>query len=120
MKPASMVCNVRSACSFDLEWLRDGQQIDGGSERTIVAEDLDRGLVCRATATTSRGATPVDSDPVIPTTRLTLLNRFRPLLFFDSSERWRPLNAANFAFERNGSRPRHRVYQATRLTNPAG
>ena len=99
--------------SFQLDWLRDGQEIDSGDEHTIIAEDLDHQLVCRASASTGRGVAQADSDPVIPTTRLTLLNRFRPLLFFDTSERWRPLDVASFARERNGSSSRHRVCQAT-------
>ena len=106
--------------TFDLVWLRDGQQVDSGPQHTIALEDLDRGLVCRAIATTGLGTAQADSDPVIATTRMTLLNRFRPLLFFDSSERWRPLNVAAFAAERNGSQPRHRICQATSPSNPAG
>jgi hypothetical protein len=51
---------------------------------------------------------PTQTGPVVPIIESELARRFRPVLLFDSGERWRPLRIDLFLSEEHGAgRPRH-------------
>ena len=53
-----------------------------------------------------------ESTPVTGAAARALAQRHRPLLRFDTRERWRPLNVGTLFAERRGGRPAHRLCEA--------
>ncbi len=95
--------------AFTVTWLRDGAPIGVGPEHLVTNADMGRGLSCRVAATTAAGRGTAESRRTVAVDVQTLATRFRPRLYFDRRERWRPLDVEALLHERRNGRPAHAI-----------